>query len=264
MRVTNAAALRHPDEKGTTTARTTADSDFRPLGIRRRSTLELESLIARPGHPQQAIALAAKPASDRSNTPPPQGQSTDEATSSRCACNPKGHLLLNGLISVSRDRSILVHAFGSILATFGSTPAHAFGSIPVTFRSILVHAFGSIPVTFGSTPAHAFGSIPVTFGSTPVHAFGSIPVYPVFVGSIPVSFGSVPILISSVMSRHVQTRCEQQRGGGGTQGPPKSWDKLQTTIRNSTRLPEGRFSGSKRLPMNLRGTFTENIDHSDP
>ncbi|PKI45014.1 hypothetical protein CRG98_034586 [Punica granatum] len=36
------------------------------------------------------------------------------------------------------------------------------------------------------------------------------------------------------------------------------------TIRNSTGLPEGRLSGSKRLPMNLRGTFTENRDHSDP
>ncbi|PKI46027.1 hypothetical protein CRG98_033582 [Punica granatum] len=50
----------------------------------------------------------------------------------------------------------------------------------------------------------------------------------------------------------------------GTQGPPGSWNKLQTTFRNSTGLPEGRFSGSKRLPMNLRGTFTENRDHSDP
>ncbi|PKI64538.1 hypothetical protein CRG98_015101 [Punica granatum] len=47
-------------------------------------------------------------------------------------------------------------------------------------------------------------------------------------------------------------------------GPPRSWDKLRTTIWNSTGLPEGRFSGSKRLPMNLRSTFTENRDHSDP
>ncbi|PKI40909.1 hypothetical protein CRG98_038707 [Punica granatum] len=31
-----------------------------------------------------------------------------------------------------------------------------------------------------------------------------------------------------------------------------------------TRFPEGRFSGNDRLPMNLRGTFTENRDHSDP
>ncbi|PKI65805.1 hypothetical protein CRG98_013810 [Punica granatum] len=43
-----------------------------------------------------------------------------------------------------------------------------------------------------------------------------------------------------------------------------SWNKLQTTFRNSTGLPEGRFNGRKRLPMNLRGTFTENRDHSDP
>ncbi|PKI41495.1 hypothetical protein CRG98_038114 [Punica granatum] len=52
--------------------RTTADSDFRPLGIRRRSTPELESLIARPGHPQQTtIAPAIKPAPGRvtSNRP---------------------------------------------------------------------------------------------------------------------------------------------------------------------------------------------------
>ncbi|PKI73016.1 hypothetical protein CRG98_006591 [Punica granatum] len=36
------------------------------------------------------------------------------------------------------------------------------------------------------------------------------------------------------------------------------------TIRNSTGFPEGRLSGSKRLPTNFRGTFTENRDHSDP
>ncbi|PKI65587.1 hypothetical protein CRG98_014087 [Punica granatum] len=29
-------------------------------------------------------------------------------------------------------------------------------------------------------------------------------------------------------------------------------------------FPEGRFSGSDRPPVNLRGTFTENRDHSDP
>ncbi|PKI46495.1 hypothetical protein CRG98_033111 [Punica granatum] len=38
---------------GTTNAGTTADSDFRSLGIRRRSTPELESHITRLGHPQQ-------------------------------------------------------------------------------------------------------------------------------------------------------------------------------------------------------------------
>ncbi|OWM77830.1 hypothetical protein CDL15_Pgr009377 [Punica granatum] len=55
-----------------------------------------------------------------------------------------------------------------------------------------------------------------------------------------------------------------QNGHTGTQGPPGSWNKPQTTFRNSTGLPEGRFSGSKCLPVNIRGTFTENRDHSDP
>ncbi|OWM72873.1 hypothetical protein CDL15_Pgr023278 [Punica granatum] len=50
----------------------------------------------------------------------------------------------------------------------------------------------------------------------------------------------------------------------GTQGPSRPWDKLQTTSRNSTGLPEGRLSGSKRLLTNLRGIFTENRDCSDP
>ncbi|PKI39700.1 hypothetical protein CRG98_039913 [Punica granatum] len=52
----------------TTKARTTADSDFRPLGIRRRSTLELEYLIARPGHPQRSSRLSARPVLDKSKT----------------------------------------------------------------------------------------------------------------------------------------------------------------------------------------------------
>ncbi|OWM90283.1 hypothetical protein CDL15_Pgr005070 [Punica granatum] len=55
-----------------------------------------------------------------------------------------------------------------------------------------------------------------------------------------------------------------QNGLTGTQGLPGSWKKLQTTFRNSTGFPEGRFSGSKGLPVNLRGTSTENKDHSDP
>ncbi|PKI68472.1 hypothetical protein CRG98_011161 [Punica granatum] len=50
----------------------------------------------------------------------------------------------------------------------------------------------------------------------------------------------------------------------GTQGPPGSWNKLQTNSWNSTGFPEGRFGGSDRLPVNLRGTSTENRDHSDP
>ncbi|PKI70909.1 hypothetical protein CRG98_008704 [Punica granatum] len=40
-----------------------------------------------------------------------------------------------------------------------------------------------------------------------------------------------------------------QNGLTGTQGLPGSWKKLQTTFRNSTGFPEGRFSGSKGLPL---------------
>ncbi|PKI67430.1 hypothetical protein CRG98_012180 [Punica granatum] len=36
------------------------------------------------------------------------------------------------------------------------------------------------------------------------------------------------------------------------------------TFRNSTGFLKGHFSGRKRLPANLRGTFMENRDHSDP
>ncbi|PKI59967.1 hypothetical protein CRG98_019634 [Punica granatum] len=35
-------------------------------------------------------------------------------------------------------------------------------------------------------------------------------------------------------------------------------------FRNSTRFPEGRFSGHERLPTSLRGTSTKNKDHNDP
>ncbi|OWM90778.1 hypothetical protein CDL15_Pgr002701 [Punica granatum] len=55
---------------------------------------------------------------------------------------------------------------------------------------------------------------------------------------------------------NVRTRAPEARStdkqtapGNGptdTQGPSRPWDKLQTTIRNSAGLPEGRFSDSKR------------------
>ncbi|PKI42304.1 hypothetical protein CRG98_037304 [Punica granatum] len=106
--------------------------------------------------------------------------------------------------------------------------------------------FGSIPFSFGSIPVHSglsrsiwvhpglfrvylglFGSIPVSFGSIPVHSglSQSIRVHPGLFGSIPVSFGSIPVYSG---------------------------------------FPEGRFSGRKRLPANVRGTLMENRDHSDP
>ncbi|OWM63146.1 hypothetical protein CDL15_Pgr004518 [Punica granatum] len=53
-------------------------------------------------------------------------------------------------------------------------------------------------------------------------------------------------------------------GPTGTQGPPRSGNKLQVTFRNSTRFPEGRFRGHERLPASLRGTPTKNRDHNDP
>ncbi|PKI75900.1 hypothetical protein CRG98_003699 [Punica granatum] len=55
-----------------------------------------------------------------------------------------------------------------------------------------------------------------------------------------------------------------QNGSTGTQGPPRSGNKLQMTFRNSTRFPGGRFSGHERLPASLRGTPTKNRDHNDP
>ncbi|PKI64533.1 hypothetical protein CRG98_015096 [Punica granatum] len=178
-------------------------------------------------------------------------------------------------------RSILVHAFGSIPATFRSILVHAFGSIPVTFRSILVHAFGSISVTFRSILGHAFGSIPVTFRSILVHAFEFIPVT---FGSIPVTFrsilvhafGFIPVTFRSILvhafgsipvlnycsgtprsftdafsnrapgARSTDKQTTPGNGPTDTQGPSRPWDKLQTTIRNFTGLPEGRFSDSKR------------------
>ncbi|PKI32289.1 hypothetical protein CRG98_047320, partial [Punica granatum] len=49
-------------------ARATADFDFRPLGIHRRSTPRLESLIVRPGHPQRSNCTSARPVLDKSKT----------------------------------------------------------------------------------------------------------------------------------------------------------------------------------------------------
>ncbi|PKI53389.1 hypothetical protein CRG98_026229 [Punica granatum] len=55
-----------------------------------------------------------------------------------------------------------------------------------------------------------------------------------------------------------------QNGPTDTQGPSRSGNKLQMTIRNSTRLPEGRFSSHGRLPASLRGASTKNRDHDGP
>ncbi|OWM72653.1 hypothetical protein CDL15_Pgr027189 [Punica granatum] len=60
------------------------------------------------------------------------------------------------------------------------------------------------------------------------------------------------------------SRRPPQNGPTGTQGPPRSGNKLQMTFRNLTRFLEGRFSGHERLPASLRGTSTENRDHNDP
>ncbi|PKI58498.1 hypothetical protein CRG98_021100 [Punica granatum] len=55
-----------------------------------------------------------------------------------------------------------------------------------------------------------------------------------------------------------------QNGPTDTQGPSRSGNKLQMTILNSTRLPEGRFSNHGRLPASLQGTSTKNRDHDGP
>ncbi|OWM76786.1 hypothetical protein CDL15_Pgr023443 [Punica granatum] len=65
-------------------------------------------------------------------------------------------------------------------------------------------------------------------------------------------------------ARSTDKQTAPQNGPSGTQGPPKSGNKLQMTLRNSTRFPEGRFSGHERLPASLRGTSTKNRDHNDP
>ncbi|PKI67398.1 hypothetical protein CRG98_012207, partial [Punica granatum] len=65
-------------------------------------------------------------------------------------------------------------------------------------------------------------------------------------------------------ARSTDKQTAPQNGPTGTQGPPKSGNKLQMTLRNSTRFPEGRFSGHERLPASLRGTSMKNKDHNDP
>ncbi|PKI76625.1 hypothetical protein CRG98_002934 [Punica granatum] len=68
-------------------ARTTADFDFRPLGIRRRSTLELESLIIRPGHPselQLPLRQGQHPAEQRATIPTAWPASSRSIPNHRC------------------------------------------------------------------------------------------------------------------------------------------------------------------------------------
>ncbi|PKI67130.1 hypothetical protein CRG98_012458 [Punica granatum] len=65
-------------------------------------------------------------------------------------------------------------------------------------------------------------------------------------------------------ARSTDKQTASQNGPTGTQGPPRSGNKLQMTFQNSTWFPEGRFSGHERLPASLRGTFTENRGHNDP
>ncbi|PKI63334.1 hypothetical protein CRG98_016275 [Punica granatum] len=65
-------------------------------------------------------------------------------------------------------------------------------------------------------------------------------------------------------ARSTDKHTAPQNGPTSTQGPPGSGNKLQTTFRNSTWFPEGRFSGHERPPASLRGTSTKNRDHNDP
>ncbi|PKI75901.1 hypothetical protein CRG98_003700 [Punica granatum] len=73
--------------------------------------------------------------------------------------------------------------------------------------------------------------------------------------------GTVALFITESLKRR---KTAPQNGPTGTQGPPRSGNKLQMTFRSSTGFPEGRFSGHERLPVSLRGTSTENRDHNDP
>ncbi|OWM65118.1 hypothetical protein CDL15_Pgr027229 [Punica granatum] len=65
-------------------------------------------------------------------------------------------------------------------------------------------------------------------------------------------------------ARSTDKQTAPQNGPTGTQGPSRSANKLQMTFRNSTRFPEGRFSGRERLPASLRGTPMEDRDHNNP
>ncbi|PKI73753.1 hypothetical protein CRG98_005857 [Punica granatum] len=103
------------------TIRTTVDSDFRSFGVRKLQP-KFESLVARPGHPQQTTtAHTIEPASGRTtsnrpsseagfrvmlfSTAPPLYDNIHKLLGHpRCAWNPKGHLLLDGLMSASYDK----------------------------------------------------------------------------------------------------------------------------------------------------------------
>ncbi|PKI46852.1 hypothetical protein CRG98_032748 [Punica granatum] len=64
-------------------------------------------------------------------------------------------------------------------------------------------------------------------------------------------------------TRSADKQTTPQNGPTGTQGSPRSGNKLQTTSWNSTRFPEGHFNGHECFPASLRGTSTENRDRSD-
>ncbi|PKI37529.1 hypothetical protein CRG98_042081 [Punica granatum] len=245
---------RQPWITGTTNARTTADSDFRPLGIRRRSTPELESLIARSGHPQQTtIAPATKLASSRVVLSRRRKSSRDaphrpkKRTNDSPSQSFRSTLVTFGSISVIQVHPgrIRVHPGHSGPSWPHSGPSRSFRSILVTFGSIpviqvypghiRVHPGHSGPSWSHSGPSRSFRSILVVFGSIPViqvypgsSAFGSIPVIQVYPGSsafrsIPVSFGSIPVIISRAMSHYIQARHEQPWGSGirAVAGPKK-------------------------------------------
>ncbi|PKI50069.1 hypothetical protein CRG98_029538 [Punica granatum] len=169
---------------GTTTTRTTADSDFRPLGIRRRSTLELESYITRLGHPQQPSNCPNSETSLRQVNALQQEQS---GTPRDAPCR-RTHVCLMRQVVLSRRRKssrdephhpnrryqapnepyhtapYTNSEFQSIRVYPGLIQVHPspFGSIPVSFRSF--RSFGPIQPKFRS-----FGSIQSKF-----RLFGSV------------------------------------------------------------------------------------------
>ncbi|PKI75960.1 hypothetical protein CRG98_003618 [Punica granatum] len=81
----------------------------------------------------------------------------------------------------------------------------------------------------------------------------------------PKGFGLVTLLLSRLRVHGLRVHFTAFHGlRPSTQGPPESGNKLQMTFRNSSRFPEGHFSGHDRLPASLRGTSTKNRDHNEP
>ncbi|PKI58148.1 hypothetical protein CRG98_021457 [Punica granatum] len=222
----------------TTNTRTTADSDFRPLGIRRHSTPGLESLIAQPGHPQQTtIAPATKPAPGRATSNRPSSKAgfrrikhtaTPGARHRRSnfiaaatpiysistplgqhqPCTLSAHHYAHGTPwgIFSLTDSYLPHAMGCAIDMPKAERTTSRGALRNSQTSFRVHpgfkfrSIGSIPVirVYPGLIRVYTGPIRVYPGLIPVYS-GLIRVYPGPFLSIPVSFGSIPVSFGSIL-----------------------------------------------------------------